>query len=65
MCDIAKKYFTDGQKSGEDKVRFEFFCTLVTKCGMSIANALSTAQVPAEDQARFVEMYNENAIKED
>ena len=38
MCAIAKKYFTDGQKSGEDKVRFEIFFALVTEDGLSIAD---------------------------
>lgn len=54
MCDIAKKYYNDGKV----EVRFDFFCTLVTKYGLSIADALSEAKVPAEDQARFVEMYS-------
>ena len=54
MCDIAKKYYNDGKA----EVRFDFFCTLVTKYGLSIADALSEAKVPAEDQARFVEMYS-------
>lgn len=49
MCAIAKKYFTDGQKSGEDKVRFEIFFALVTEDGLSIADALSKARVPEED----------------
>ena len=49
MCEIAKKYFTDGQKSGEDKVRFEIFFALITEDGLSIADASSKARVLEED----------------
>lgn len=59
MCEIAKKYFTNGQKSDEDKVRFEIFFVFVTEDGLSIADALSKACVPEEDQGRYVEIYNE------
>ena len=65
MCEIAKKYFADGQKSGEDKVRFEIFFALVTEDGLSIADALSKARVPEEDQSRYVEMYNERIAQQD
>lgn len=65
MCEIAKIYFTDGQKSGEDKVRFEIFFALVTEDGLSIADALSKARVPEEDQRRYVEMYNERIAQQD
>lgn len=65
MCAIAKKYFTDGQKSGEDKVRFEIFFALVTEDGLSIADALSKARVTEEDQSCYIEMYNERIAQQD
>lgn len=65
MCEIAKKYFTDGQKSGEDKVRFEIFFALVTEDGLSIIDALSKARVLKEDQSRYVEMYDERIAQQD
>lgn len=65
MCAIAKKCFTNGQKSGEGKVRFEIFFALVTEDGLSIADALSKVRVPEEDQSRYVEMYNERIAQQD
>ena len=59
MCEIAKKYYTDGHKNGADEARFEIFSALVSKNGLPIEQALEIALVPSEDHARFVEMYNE------
>lgn len=59
MCEIAKKYYTDGHKNGADEARFEIFSALVAKNGLPIEQALEIALVPSEDHARFVEMYNE------
>ena len=55
MCEIAKKYFIQGQA----KARFDIFRALVVEDGLSIADALSKARVPEEDHEWYIEMFRE------
>lgn len=60
MCDIAKKYYNDGKAEAQ----YAMFCKFVTKYGMSFPDALAEADVPAENHARFVELFKEMTDEE-
>lgn len=55
MCEIAKKYFIQGQ----NKARFDIFRALVVEDGLSIEEALVKARVPEEDCEWYIEMVHD------